>query len=149
MNFLKKNRNTIIAVAVFLIVLIVVFKFIGMLTGDEEKAIYGNRIDGIDAVKIDGNKEDQIEEALKDSTTKVSVKTAGRLVTIIATVNNETTRDVAKTLAAKAIEPLTAEQKKYFDIQVIIKKENTEDAQFPIIGYRQHTREAFVWTKDR
>lgn len=148
MDFLKKNRTTIIAIAVFLIVLVVMFKFIAILTGDEEKAIYGDRINGISAVKIDGNKEDQIEEALKDSTTKVEIKNAGRLVTIIATINDDTNRDSAKALANKAIEPLTAEQKKYFDVQIIIKKEK-EDAQFPIIGYRQHTRDAFSWTKDR
>ncbi len=148
MNFLKKNKNTIIAVAVFLVVLIVVFKFIGMVTGDEEKAIYGDRINGIDAVRIDGNKEEQIKEAIKDQTTKVTIKNSGRLVTIIATVPQEMTRDNAKALAPAAIKPLKAEQLKYFDVQIIIKKE-AEDASFPIIGYRQHTRTDFTWTKDR
>ncbi len=148
MNFLKKNRSTIIAVLVFLIVLIIVFKFIGMITGDEEKAIYGDRIDGIEAVQITRDKEQQIEEAIKNDTSKVSIKTAGRLVTIIATVQPEMSRDVAKNLANEAIKPLKADQLKYFDIQIIIKKD-TEDASFPIIGYRQHTKDTFVWTKDR
>ena len=148
MNFLKKHKNTIIAIVVFVIVLIIAFKFINMLTGDEEKAIYGDRIDGIEAVKIDGNKEDQIEEAIKGDTKKVTIKNAGRLVTVIATIDENMNRDTAKTLAKKAIEPLTAEQKKYFDFQIIIKKEN-EDPAFPIIGYKQHTKEEFSWTKDR
>ena len=46
------------------------------------------------------------------------------------------------------MEKLDKDQKEFFDIQVIIDKTN-DSAQFPIIGYKHHSKEGFAFTKDR
>ena len=46
------------------------------------------------------------------------------------------------------IKKLKKEQKKYYDIQVFVQK-SKETNEFPIIGYKHHTKDSFSWTKDR
>ena len=48
----------------------------------------------------------------------------------------------------KVIEKLSDKQKKYFDVQIFIKK-SSKDEKFPIIGYKHHNKDNITWTKDR
>ena len=45
-------------------------------------------------------------------------------------------------------EEFTEEEKGFYDIQVIIESD-TNTTQFPIIGYKHHSKAAYTWTKDR
>ena len=54
----------------------------------------------------------------------------------------------AKDLANQALAEFSDAEKAYYDIQAVIESD-TNTTQFPIIGYKQHTRDAFNWTKDR
>lgn len=148
MNFIKRNRNTIIAISVFLIVLILLIQVKNVFFPNETKAIYGTRLEGIEKVKITNNKEDQVKEAVKEGVSKTSIRVSGRIVNIILTVNSDISLETAKGYASQVIEPFTDKQLKYYDFQVFIKKEE-KTADFPIIGYKHHNKENFTWTKDR
>ena len=39
-------------------------------------------------------------------------------------------------------------QKEFYDVEVMIDKDN-DSTQFPIIGYKHHSKNDFVFTKDR
>lgn len=148
MSFIKKNKSTIIAIVVFVIVLIVLIQIKNIFFSNEEEAIYGTRLEGIEKVKISNDKEEQVKSSLDETVSNATVRQAGRIINIILTVNNDVSVDTAKTYANQAIESFTDEQKKYYDFQVFIKKENDSN-EFPIIGYKQHNKETFSWTKDR
>ena len=66
----------------------------------------------------------------------------------IETVNDDVGLDTAKLLSSKVLEKLDEDQKKFYDIQVFVKKD-TDAKDFPIIGYKQNNKESFAWTKDR
>lgn len=148
MSFLKRNKGTIVVIAIFLVIMLLFVQIKNIFVPNEDSAIYGTRLEGIEKVKITNNQEDQIKSALEESTEKVTIRESGRLINIIITVQDEMSRDNAKALATKAIEPLKDEQKKYYDIQVFVQKSKTT-AEFPIIGYKHHVSDKFVWTKDR
>lgn len=148
MNFVKKNKGTIIAVGIFLIVLIFLIQIKNIFFPNEKKAIYGNRLEGIEEVKITDASKKSVKDALKDTTSNVNVRTAGRIINITITANNDVSVDTAKSLADKAINEFSAAEKKYYDFQVFIQK-SIDSAEFPIIGYKHHTKESFTWTKDR
>ena len=73
---------------------------------------------------------------------------AGRIIYVTMEVNGDTSRDDAKGLGNKTLESFSDAEKKYYDIQILIKNDSNKD-QFPIIGYKHHAKDAIVWTKDR
>ena len=151
MKFIKKHKSLIIAFIIFVLVFVLFLLIYRSFFPDEETAIYGSRLDGIEKVEVTKTDKSKIEDALKDISKSTSVRTQGRIINVSISINDDVNRDTAKAESRKIFEQLSKGQKEYYDIQVFIKKEGqTEDApQFPIIGYKHHVSEDFTWTKDR
>lgn len=149
MNFIRRNKGTIIAIAVFIVLVIILFQLKNIFFPNTGKAIYGNRLDGIDKVEISDSTYKEVENKLKEEAiSNVSTSTSGKLVKIFITVNDDVTIDTAKSYGGKVLEPFTNEQKKFYDFQIYISK-NTESKEFPIIGYKHHNNDNISWTKNR
>jgi len=150
MKFIKKNLFTIIAIIVFLLLVVLLIQVKNIFFPDEGSAIYGNRLEGIEKVKINDSKKKKIKEAVTSDgiASKATVRISGKIIDVNIVVNMEASYDSAKGIANKVLENLSDEEKKYYDIQVFINKEEKTD-NFPIIGYKHHAKEAFSWTKDR
>lgn len=148
MNFIKKNKFTIIAVIVFLILVLLVAKVMNFFSPEESHAIYGSRLDN--KVEITTSTQKEIEKNLKSDgiVSKATVRISGRIIEVMTTVNAEVDKNAAKGITNKITEKLNSNQMKYYDIQVFIKKD-TESNDFPIIGYKHHNKDGFSWTKDR
>ena len=133
-----------------LIFVIFVFTIKLIFFPNEAKAIYGDRLDGINEVKVTDDEKDDIITKLeeKDEVTKASCDIKGRIINIIITVGNDVSLETAKTLTTTVIDNLEDDQKKFYDIQIFIKKDN-DDEKFPIIGYKHQDKDNFTWTKDR
>lgn len=150
MDFIKRNKFTTIAIACFLLLVVILVQIKNAFFPDMGSAIYGNRLEGIEDVKITKNELSTLKDALKknENVTKVSTIISGKLVNIIITVSEEMGRDQAKELASASYNEFTSDEQKFYDFQVFIQK--TSDAgDFPIIGYKHHKKEAFSWTRDR
>ncbi len=150
MDFIKKNKFTIIAVGVFLILVLLLVQVKNIFFPNEGSAIYGNRLEGIESVKITKDKKTKIEKSLTSDAiaTDAKVSVSGKIVEVIITVNDETSVDAAKGLSGKVLENLSDKEKEYYDIQIFINKKS-ESSEFPIIGYRHHAKDEFSWTKNR
>ena len=131
-KYIKENKILVVAVIVFLALLVVCFVVKGIFFSGTSNALYGDRLKGIDEVKVTDNQKKEVISNLKGD----------------STVNDDVGSDTAKTLGGKVLEKFDDDQKKYYDFQVFVKKENGGN-DFPIIGYRQNTKSDFVWTKDR
>lgn len=145
-----KDNKVILIIIISLVVLSVILVKLLNNYSNEKGAIYGSRLEGIEKVKIASDLKKEIINNVESvgKTQKVSIDVQGKIINSEITVNDDIARDDAKTLADKITEKLTDEQKKFYDVQVFIKK-NTDDQTFPIIGYRHHNRETFTWTLDR
>ena len=150
MSFIRKNKFVIIAIGVFLILVILAFQVVNMFFPEEGKALYGNRLDGIEEVEITDSKKEQIENSLKEDaiTKEASVSVAGKIIEVIVTVQDDTTKDAAKALTTRVLDSLEDDEKSFYDVQIFIKKD-TEASDFPIIGYKHQNKDGFSWTKDR
>lgn len=150
MSFIRKNKFIIIAIGIFLILVFLAFQVKMIFFPEEGKTIYGNRLDGIEEVEITKARKESIESAVKeDSATKsVSVNVSGKIIEVIITVQDDTPVDTAKNLSTKISDTLKSDEKKFYDVQIFIKKEN-DAKDFPIIGYKHHAKDEFSWTKDR
>lgn len=150
MSFIRKNKFVIIAIGVFLILVVLVFQIATMFFPEEGTALYGDRLDGIEEVELSNSKLTKIESNLKSdgAVKEANVSVAGKIVEVIITVQDDTSVDTAKTLNTKVLDSLSNKEKKFYDIQIFVKKDS-EATDFPIIGYKHHAKDTFSWTKDR
>lgn len=149
MKWIKKNKFTVIAIVLFIVVAILGFKVKEIFFPDQRTAIYGDRLEG--KVAVDQTTYDTVKEKISESdkVKSVTIRENGRRVDITITVTDETSKSDAKKLTDNITEPFTESQIGYYDFQVFIKKESESENDFPIIGYKHHNSSSFSWTKDR
>lgn len=150
MEFLKKNKVTIVLGIVFLGIMIAAFACIVRLVyPDSKKDLYGNRLDGIENVSIHEDKITEIKQTLID-TGKVNTVTydlKGKLANFTIDVKKDTDKVSAKALSDKILTVFTEEQKNFYDFQIfLVCTEDEESELYPMIGYKHKTTVNFVWT---
>ena len=147
-KYIKKNSSAVVGVTVFILVIVAILLIKNVFMFDENEAIYGSRLDGIDKVKISSDQKSKAESKVKDGVKSVKVRVTGRTVNSLIVTNDDTSIEDAKKLADPILEEFTDEQKKYYDFQFLIDNEKNQE-QYPIIGYKHYTRDGIAWTKDR
>lgn len=150
MEFIKKNKFTMVAIVIFVLIVIAGVWVKNAFFPNVGKALYGNRLKGIEEVKIQSQKLEQVTGAIQDKefVEKVTSDIKGRLVTFIVTIKDDVEVGTAKELTGTLKEGFEEKQLAYYDMQLMVKK-NGEDARFPIIGYKHHANGEFSFTKDR
>lgn len=147
MNFLKRNKNIIIALVIFFVAIFLCVQLKNILFPNDGAAVYGDRLD--EKVELTKNVDEKIKEALKDGVSDVKVRVSGAIVNVTLTVYDEVSRDTAKSYATKSLDSFSAEEKSFYDFQFYLVKENKEATQFPIIGYKIQSADKITWTKNR
>ena len=144
----KKNSGKAIGITVLILVIIAILLIKNLFMFDDFQAIYGTRLEGISKVAVTNKEKTAVKNSIGDAAKKVNVRTAGRIIDILIVVSKETSLEDAKKLGEKTLESFSDEQKKFYDIQVMIETDE-ESNQYPIIGYKHQSRDAITWTKDR
>ncbi len=147
-NFTKKQKNALVGLGIIILTIAGIFIVKKELSYNENTAIYGSRIEGKEKVPITSETKEKVKSSLKENASSVEVRVAGRIIYITVKANGDTNLEGAKALGEKTLEAFSDIEKKYYDIQVLIEND-TNTSQFPIIGYKHHTKEKLVWTKDR
>lgn len=146
MKFIKKHKIEFIALFTIIIICILGYFAVKPLLGNDSNK-YGNRLDGIENVKITEEQVKKLTSEMEENKDVKSIKydLQGRLIYIILEVSNETAVDVSKGYANKILNYFDDEQKTYYDMQVIIKSDSEESEVYPIIGAKHKTSTSFIW----
>lgn len=149
MKWMKKNKFTVIAIVLFVIIAILGFRLKEILFPNQRTAVYGDRLEG--KVSVDETIYDTVKQELseKEKVKSVTVRENGRRIDIIITVEDDLNKEDAKKLTDGITEPFNESQIGYYDFQVFVKKDNASENDFPIIGYKHHNSSNFSWSKDR
>lgn len=147
-KYVKKNSGKVIGITVLILVIIAILLIKNLFMFDDFQAIYGTRLEGISKVAVTNKEKTAVKNSIGDAAKKVNVRTAGRIIDILIVVSKETSLEDAKKLGEKTLESFSDEQKKFYDIQIMIETDE-ESNQYPIIGYKHQSRDAITWTKDR
>lgn len=149
LKFIKKYKLLLLFVILLIVATVFAIKVFLIFNDKDETAIYGERLNGADYVEIDTSKStDKVKAKVGDLASGVTVRIQGRIVNIIINLKDEVTRDAAKDISNQLLGEFSDKEKAYYDFQIFLNKTN-EDAQFPIIGYKHHTKAEIKWTKDR
>lgn len=149
-KYIKEHKIVVVALAFLLIVIVLAFIAKQIFFSGTSNALYGTRLDGIKEVKIRKSEKEALSSKIEEDSAvkKCECDVQGKIINVIITVNDDVGVDTAKALADKVMEVFDTDQKSFYDFQVFIKKD-MEAGDFPIIGYKQNTKEGFSWTKDR
>ena len=151
MDFIKRHKFKLILLVVFLIVFVVaLITLINLLYPDSRKDVYGNRLDGIEDVKISNQAITEIKDKINSSdfVSDVEYLLKGRLINFTIMVNADTNKESSKQLVTNITEVLDSEIQKFYDIQVIIIEDKEESTSYPVFAYKHKTSEKFVWTNN-
>ena len=145
-NFFKTHKKQcMIGGIAFLVIffLILIWLFIVPVFSNNK---YGDRLDGIEDHKISSDTVKDIENSLKenDKVTDVTYNNEGRILDFILTVSNDMSTEDAKKLGDTILDKISDDDKKYYDIQILIDTEE-ENENYPIAGYKHKSEDNFTY----
>ena len=148
-KILRKNKFTIIALVILIIFMFIIYQAKELFFPNEGKAMYGERLAGKVEVKkatYEEMKNNVLEAAGVESVTH---RISGRIINVTIVVEKDMKVEDARKLSDLVVKPFNDSQKGYYNFQIFVKKEDKEENNFPIIGYKHHNSTKFSWTRDR
>ena len=151
----------IFALLVIVAFAVVVLKLVLPTSGINK---YGDRLENIEKNEFSKKEKEAVIKFIKDkeqvTTCEIDVK--GKIIYVIFNVNKEVSKDDARGIANESLGQFSDKVKGYYDIQFMIKKKDEEGTkvtkqvdddktkevtvyEFPIIGYKNKTREGIAW----
>lgn len=128
LEIIKKNKYTVLFIVLFIVLVIVGYQAYSILVPNENRAVYGDRLDGIDAVMITSDQMTSINNEIKTNTfvTDCVSDLKGKILYVTVTVTDDTSVDSIRSFPDVVLSKLDDAQKAYFDVQVIFTKPYTE-----------------------
>ena len=144
---LKQNKFTVVVFCIFLGLFLLGWLVFGLVMPKSGEPVYGNRLEGIEEVKIT---EDQTSDLVKELKSKDYVVTAsvhikGRIVNVLVETKKGTKTSTAKTLNKIVLKEFEDDQKKFYDFQLFLTNENKDAKGYPIIGYKNSSASKFTF----
>jgi len=147
-KFIVDNRIYIVLV---LFVLFCGFVFVTMkayLDPEDELAVYGNRLEGIEKVIITDTKKNEVVDFIKEdeNVTDASITIQGKIINIsIKSGNKKNTIDKMKEKGIEIIKKFSDDEIAFYDFQFFIKN---EEANYNLIGYKNKKKDDISWVDD-
>ena len=153
-KFLKKLKsfilkNKLLSILLFLLILIIILGLVIIkvfVFPSYKVSNYGNRLDGIENVKLDKSRFDEVKSKFGsvEGFDIKEFKLSGKIVNIFVVVNDKVSVDKAKSNCSKLVEGFSEEELKYYDFQVFVTSSDEND-KYPLIGYKNKKSEGLHW----
>lgn len=146
-----KENKVLFALALVIFISLIVIA-IGLITyfysTDGDK--YGSRLKDIEKYPISKKIDEEIMSLYETGVLDVKVNIHGKIIYIIMDVTNGASKWYARSLAEKALEKFSDEEKGYYDIQFMItcKNASEETTDYPQEGLKSSKSSIIVWTNN-
>ncbi len=155
-NFFKKHKKKCIILGIVLVILIALiifsYRIITYLIPNTKESVYGDRCETTVNHPIAEDRKDTIKEVVKkyDGYKFKTFEVKCNLVDIIVEVADTTNFSDVKKMGKEILAVFTDEEKKYYDLQLMVKSDKKESESYPQIGTHHKeidgkTNEDFVW----
>ena len=144
---LRENKYTVIVFCIFLILFLLGWLLFGLVMPKRGVPVYGNRLDGIEKVKITEKQSNKIISDIKAKgyVKEASTNTNGKIVNVVVEIKKGTDIKTAKELGKVVLGSLSDDQKKFFDVQLFLKNEDKNAKGYPAIGYKNSSANDFAY----
>lgn len=143
-KFIIKNKMLSILLGILILILIFGLVFIKMfIFPSYGVSKYGNRLEGIENVKLDDSRFNDIKNGFeaKSGFTIDKFRLSGRIVNIYITAG-DIKKDDVKSEALRLVSSFSEDEIKFYDFQVFVTGESED---YPIIGYKNKNSEGLHW----
>lgn len=153
-KFFKEHRifTMLMAIVVVCMVLIITV-FVNVFGGFGDDANkYGNRLEGIDKVKISEKKESDFENnvANNEKIKSVDLRVQGKIIYITIQVEPGVALEEAQGIAQKSLDEFSDEEKAFYDFQFMLKQNSTDNSDgFIISGSKNANGTKLSWNNNR
>lgn len=151
-ELIKNHKKLTIAIGVSLILLLIILVFFSMLLIGGSSNKYGNRLDGIENVKITDDEIDtmEIEMMEKEEINDVNIRIQGKIINVILTFNSDVDSKKAKEVATATLESFSEEQLDFYNVQYFLTRESAgeEDTPYVITGNKHPLLDEIGWTNN-
>lgn len=157
LNYINKHKGLSIVIGLSLILLIILIVIFASLFLGNGESKYGNRLDGIEEVKLTSAFLNDVNNKLKEdeSVEEAKVRLQGKIVYIVFEVKEDVDVKSAKQIATNTLEKFSEEEKAFYDISYLIKWTKiveTEDGETKeeisaIEGTKHPQKDSITWSK--
>lgn len=145
-KWINKNKGLsilLLLAVIFVIILLIIF--IELLVGGSSNK-YGNRLEGIDKVKISNETYESVKQEVEetDLVEKVETRLQGKIVYTTIELKDGITVEKAKQLAEKTLDNYSEEELKYYDFSFFLEWKG-EEKNTVITGNKHHNLDKITW----
>lgn len=147
-KLIKENKGlSIVFLLVLVLLIFITVIFIKLLVGNSSNK-YGNRLDGIDDVKIDADTYDGVENEIMDSgfVEEASVRLQGKIVYTTIVLKGDTSVSKAKEIATNTLDNYNSDELSFYDFSYFLKWQE-EESLTVITGNKHHNLDSITWIK--
>ncbi len=143
-------RHKLLSLICFMAAAIIIFMlyvFFSLFIGGNDK--YGDRLKGINKVKITESTKSSIVEKLekKDEVTKASIRIQGKIIYINIKYKEGISIARAKEVAVTSLEEFDKDEKSFYDIGFYLTEEKKDNKGFKITGNKNAKLDSVSWIK--
>ena len=145
-GLIKRHKILTVVCTLILVLLVIMFVvFVKFFVGGNDK--YGDRLDGIEKVKITSREEEKIEDFVEENeeVSDVDVRVQGKIIYINIKVKSGTSLDKAKEIAGSTVEKIDEDKRSYYDLGYFLTSEDGEG--FNVTGTKNAKLEHISWIK--
>ena len=147
-KWIKRNMGLCVILLLTLILLVFIsIIFVKLLMGNSGNK-YGNRLEGMDNIKISSETYDGVETEVMDTgfATEVSTRLQGKIVYTTIILKSDTSVNKAKEIAHNTLDNYTEEERLFYDFSYFLKWEG-EESDKVITGNKHHDLDSIAWIK--
>lgn len=147
-KWINKNKGlAILLLLTIIFVIILLIIFIELLIGGSSNK-YGNRLDGIDKVKISNETYESVKKEVEDTelVEKVETRLQGKIVYTTIELKDGITVEKAKEIAGNTLDNYSEDELKYYDFSFFLKWKG-EEKDTVITGNKHHNLDSITWVK--
>lgn len=149
-GFYHRNRVFVILMAIsFICLALILGVFVVYFLSQNTDSAYGNRLNGIETVKITDDKLSEVKKTIEENENvdHASLRIKGKIVYVNIYVKEEKIDD-SKNIAIKSLEKFAEEQKSVYDILFAIDLVgDSEETVYPIMGSKKSDNTIITWSK--
>ena len=142
-------RHKLLSLVCFLalvVIVILMYIFFSVFLGSNGK--YGNRLEGIEKVKLTNKDFDKVEDWIKDTKTveSASIRLVGRIIYVDIIFNKDADKNGAKSLAGGTLNKFEDDETAFYDFEFIL-SQNKDDG-FKLVGTKSPKINDISWIKN-
>lgn len=144
MKIFKNYRFYLILFILIVFVAALIITTQSFLYNNDVSSLYGNRLEGVENVKISEQKTSTIIEKVTDydEVKSVSIDINGRIINVVIREKEDLKVELAKELPSIVLNEFTDLELEFYDFQFFVVSEN-----YSLIGYKNSTAEEVVWSQ--